>query len=98
MKFLSIQDSRNITNSNTFCDVCAQARQHKLPFTKSQIHTTTLFELVHVDTWGPYNTPTHEGYKYFFTIVDDFSRATWTFLLTTRRDTSYALKKFYSND
>lgn len=56
------------------------------------------FYLIHVDTWGPYHTPTQEGYKYFVIIVDDFSRVTWTFLVTTKRVAGLVLKKFCSND
>ncbi|XP_074377072.1 uncharacterized protein LOC141718593 [Apium graveolens] len=31
------------------CDVCAKARQHRLPFPKSSIHTIAKFELLHID-------------------------------------------------
>lgn len=52
------------------------------------------FELVHVDTWGPYKTETYNGYTYFLTIVEDFSRSTWTFLLKNKREASNHLKNF----
>lgn len=94
MKLLSLQNSGNIVDCSMFYNICPQARQHKLPFPDSKSHTTTLFELVHVDTWGPYHTSTHEGHKFFLTIVEDFSRATWTFLLTTKKDATFALKNF----
>lgn len=58
------------------CDICPLARQHKLPFPNSSITSKETFELSHIDTWGPYKTPTYDGYKYFLTIVDDFSRGT----------------------
>ena len=31
------------------CLICSKARQHRLPFPYSQIHTTHVFELVHID-------------------------------------------------
>ena len=34
------------------------------------------FSLIHVDVWGPYSVNTHDGYKFFLTIVDDASRST----------------------
>lgn len=74
LKFL--HDSINTFNSSFICDVCPQARQHRLPFPHSQINTNSIFELIHVDIWGPYHTLTHQGYRYFLTIVDDYSRAT----------------------
>ncbi|GJZ10789.1 retrovirus-related pol polyprotein from transposon TNT 1-94, partial [Tanacetum coccineum] len=42
------------------------------------------FELIHVDLRGPYKAPALNGAHYFFTIVDDFSRCTWTYLLHTK--------------
>lgn len=47
-----------------------------------------------MDTWGLYKTPTHNGFKYFLTIVDDFSRETWTFLLSTKANVFTILKHF----
>ncbi|XP_019258315.1 PREDICTED: uncharacterized protein LOC109236575 [Nicotiana attenuata] len=49
---------------------------------------------VHIDTWGPYSTPTHSGAKYFFTIVDDYTRATWTHLLGAKSNAFDLLKAF----
>ncbi|GJW25179.1 ribonuclease H-like domain-containing protein [Tanacetum coccineum] len=40
-----------------------------------------LGDLVHLDLWGPYKMASKEGFKYFLTIVDDFSRAVWVYLL-----------------
>ena len=64
------------------CLVCPYAKQTRNVFPKSSIKSTACFELLHVDLWGPYNTTTIDGKKYFLTIVDDFSRVTWLFLLS----------------
>jgi len=66
------------------CAICPKARQQRLPFPLSTITTSFPFELVHVDTWGPYHTKTHACHRFFLTIVDDFTRATWTHLMTTK--------------
>lgn len=58
--------------------ICPLARQPRLPFSDSSSHSTSLFQLIHVDTWGPYHIQTYSGVKYFLTIVDDYRRATWT--------------------
>lgn len=78
------------------CDICPMARQCKPPFPLSSINTTHCFELLHVDTWGPFSTPTYKGEKYFLTIVDDFSRCTWTFLLSSKSDSFPTLKHYLS--
>ena len=41
-----------------------------------------MFELLHIDIWGPYRIATYDGFKLFLSIVDDFSRATWVLLLS----------------
>ncbi|XP_060211652.1 uncharacterized protein LOC132639200 [Lycium barbarum] len=74
--------------------ICPLARQTKLPFPQSSIKTKNIFELIHIDTWGPYKTATYNGFKYFLTIVDDFSRAIWTYLLSAKSNAFSMLKYF----
>ncbi|XP_075108915.1 uncharacterized protein LOC142180748 [Nicotiana tabacum] len=76
------------------CDICARARQVKLPFPSSSMSTKDIFELIHIDIWGPYKKPTHDGYRYFLTIVDDYSKGTWTYLLSTKSNAFTVLKQF----
>lgn len=47
-----------------------------------------------MDLWGPYKTPTHDGHKYFLTVVDDLSRYTWIFLLRLKSDVCIIIQKF----
>lgn len=70
------------------------ARQSNLPFFINSITTKNYFDLIHIDTWGPYKVTTNKGERYFLTIVDDFSRSTWTFLLSSKSDAFPALKSF----
>ena len=39
-----------------------------------------------MDVWGPYSVPTLDGFKYFLTIVNDATRATWLFLMKSKSD------------
>ncbi|XP_074322791.1 uncharacterized protein LOC141659762 [Apium graveolens] len=88
----------NIDNASvsaiSMCDICAKARQHKLPFSRSTIHSIAPFELIHVDLWGPYSISTYNKNKYFITIVDDFTRATWTHLLSCKSSAFDIIKQF----
>ncbi|XP_075086103.1 uncharacterized protein LOC142168841 [Nicotiana tabacum] len=43
------------------CTVCPLAKQSRLPFILSNICYFHPFDLVHVDVWGPYRVPTHDG-------------------------------------
>ena len=54
------------------------------------------FDLIHCDLWGPFSTLTIDGYKYFLTIVDDFSRCTWIYLMKTKSETQVLLPQFYA--
>lgn len=53
-----------------------------------------LFELIHIDVWGPYHTRTHQGHRYFLTTVDDYSRLTWTHIISTKSNAFSILKAF----
>lgn len=65
-------------------DVCCQAKQTHIPFPRSSILANDCFNLIHCDIWGPYPISTLFGARYFLTIVDDFSRATWVYLFTDK--------------
>ncbi|KAK9751103.1 hypothetical protein RND81_02G242200 [Saponaria officinalis] len=56
------------------CEVCHRAKHVRDSLPSSSNHSTQSFALVHCDLWGPYDSPAHCGGRYFFTLVDDFSR------------------------
>ena len=79
---------------NKDCPVCPIAKQCKLPFNDSNSYASTVFELLHLDVWGPYHMASTHGCKFFLTIVDDHSRATWVFLMSTKQQVYTIFKKF----
>ncbi|KAH0680446.1 hypothetical protein KY284_021531 [Solanum tuberosum] len=72
------------------------AKQTRLSFPSSNIKTTCCFDLVHMDLWGAYRVLTMNGNEYFLTIVNDFSRVTWVFLLKFKTDVFVQMKHFLS--
>lgn len=58
----------------------------KLPFPLSKSYASALFDLIHLDIWGPYKEVTRGKYRYFMTIVDDHTRHTWVYLLQHKSD------------
>ncbi|GKC26996.1 ribonuclease H-like domain-containing protein [Tanacetum coccineum] len=74
----------NIDNKS--CEICLKAKQTREPFPLSEHKSTALGELVHLDLWGPYKVVSKEGYRYFLTIVDDYSRAVWAYLLKEQEE------------
>lgn len=71
-----IVNNHIIPNKNSPYCICLLAKQHKLSFPIDSHKSSTLFEWVHWDIWGPCYTMAYDGSKYFLTIVNDFSRAT----------------------
>ncbi|PWA90678.1 hypothetical protein CTI12_AA098680 [Artemisia annua] len=76
------------------CLSCPMAKFTKLPYSLSESQSSEIFDLVHIDVWGPYKVPTNGKFRYFLTVVDDCSRATWTHLLVNKSDSFVALKDF----
>lgn len=76
------------------CDICFRAKQCRTEFSLSINKSKEVFELVHVDLWGPYRTQSLCGSYYFLTIVDDFSRGVWVFLLADKTQVQQTLKDF----
>lgn len=77
------------------CEICSLARQTRLPFPHSVSRSTSSFQLLHVDVWGPYKWETFDGMRYFLTIADDYSRWTWIFLMRLKSDVLMLLKHFF---
>ncbi|KAL4323895.1 hypothetical protein GQ457_11G003570 [Hibiscus cannabinus] len=81
-------------NKNDLCTICPLAKQKHLSFPVSSTVTKAPFELVHYDIWGPYRTQTYDNFRYFLTIVDDYSRSTWTYLLKQKSDVISIIPSF----
>jgi len=57
-------------------------------------HTSKIFDLVHIDIWGPCFTPSLYGHKYFLTIVVDYSCYTRINLMHKKSKTHLHLVNF----
>ena len=82
---LHLPKDKHVKHSDA-CHVCHLSKQKWLPFVTRNHICNKPFELIHIDTWGPFSVPTVDGYKYFLTIVDDYSRATWFYMLKQKSD------------
>lgn len=78
------------------CNTCHKAKQQRLSFTSSSSRATSVFDLVHVDLWGPYKHRSMNNESYFLTIVDDYTRATWTLLLTDKTQVFPKITVFFN--
>lgn len=64
------------TDEDHHCKVCHLSKQKHLPFVSHNKLSDNPFDLRHIDTWCPFSIPTHDGYRYFLTIVNDCTRIT----------------------
>jgi len=79
------------------CDICHFSRHKKLSFVLSKSHSSSKFELLHLDIWGPLAISSVHNHRYFLTIVDDFSRFVRTILLKSKSEVSQHVKIFIQN-
>lgn len=82
--------------SNKSCDICLRAKQSRDKFCVSEHKANDIFELVHCDLWGPYRNPSSCGAFYFMTIVDDYSRHVWIYLLADKKEVPRMLANFFA--
>ena len=76
------------------CDICFRAKQTRSVFHDSFNKALEPFSLIHCDVWGPYRTLSSCGAAYFLTIVDDYSRAVWTYLMLEKSQVKDLIKNF----
>lgn len=93
--------SHFISNLNTFVnnkphEICPLAKQARFPFPLSNRNSIAPFDLIHCDIWGNFHTASLLGAHYFLTIVDDYSKCTWLFLMQNKSETRLLLKSFIS--
>ncbi|KAG8660798.1 hypothetical protein MANES_02G195350v8 [Manihot esculenta] len=81
--------------ADLICSVCPIAKQTRIPFSTSRISTKEVFDLLHVDLWGPYHLKSITNVVYILTIVDDFSWFCWTYMLKSKEQVFSALKNFF---
>ena len=93
LKKMNFLPENEFQNSLSFCDTCVLGKQHRVSFptpTTENISTSVL-EYLHMDVWGPAFVSTHSRSVYFLSVIDDFSRKVWCFLLKQK---SKVLEKF----
>ena len=77
-----------------FCPTCVLGQQHRLSFLKGTHLAKACLEYVHANLWGLTKVQTHGGNKYFLSIIDDFSRKVWIFLLKSKDQTLESFKNW----
>ena len=74
-----------------FCENCIFGKAHRSKFLKGMHISKQPLDYVHADLWGPEQVPSLSGGRYFMSIIDDYSRKVWIYILKTK---DQALEKF----
>jgi hypothetical protein len=81
-------------NPDPVCEACKAGKMHADPFPNSTSRASKPLQLIHSDVHGPVKVPTHSGYRYWVTLIDDFSCFKAVYLLKQKSETFAAFKQF----
>lgn len=77
-----------------FCENCVLGKSHKVGFDTAKHTTQAPLDYLHSDLWGPTNTQTMSGGRYFMSIIDDYSRKVWLIILKTKDEAFCKFKEW----
>ncbi|CAL9006938.1 unnamed protein product, partial [Prunus brigantina] len=86
----SILPPLNHDSQKEICIECVKGKLTNLR-KKGAIGSKGVLEIIHTDICGPFPNPTHDGFTYFITFTDDFSRFGHVYLI---KEKSSALDMF----
>lgn len=83
------------TQTKEICSGCLMSKQTRRPFpAKANYSADKVLRLVHGDLCGPIEPTTTGGNRYFFLLVDDYSRYMWVYFLKSKDEAFGVFKKF----
>ena len=69
------------------CESHQLGKHHRSSYSsRDGIPSSTPFDLLHYDVWGPSRTPSISGHLYYILFVDDYTRVSWVYLLYDRSE------------
>ena len=81
--------------SSIECESCQLGKHTRSSFPKKLNNRATfMFDVVHLDNWGPSRISTNLGFQYFGTFIDEYYRYTWLFLIKSISELFTIFQKF----
>ena len=81
--------------SEFHCESCELGKHHRSSYpSRTGPPTHRPFDLVHCDVWGPAPHTSPTGGKYYMVFVDDYTQASWTYILKSRKEVLSRVQHF----
>ena len=81
--------------SNHLCRNCVAGKHNRSSFpNESEYRASKRLQLIHGDICGPVQPSTVGGIRYYFLIIDDYSRLMWVAFLKEKSDAFQHFKSF----
>lgn len=94
LKLKKMADGIDFTNEKFSCELCIKSKHSRTPFKGKLPKAKRIFELIHIDTCGPFDTPTHDGKNYYVAILDDYSHYSEVYLMRCKSEASDIVKEY----
>ena len=94
LKFLFPKITENLAKPHMFCTICPLGKHTRNVYPKSFCKSQKPLELLHIDVWGHFRYKTRTNCSKFITIVDDFRKMWWIFLIKQKSEFTDVFKNF----
>ena len=91
--FPSLLSNKNVSTFR--CEDCELGKHHRTSFYPSNNKSSVPFSLIHSDVWGPSRVVALKGHRWFVSFIDDFSRATWIYMMKDKSEVNLIFKNFH---
>lgn len=82
-------------SKDRLCSACEKGKHHKSTFKSKQFSSISeVFQLLHMDLFGPVSIASLGGKRYALVIVDELSRYTWVFFLKNKSEAASEIINF----
>jgi hypothetical protein len=82
------------SKADPICEPCLAGKMVADPFPSSSHKSTHLLQLIHSDVHGPIRTPSHSGFIYWVTFIDDSGRFRAVFPMKKKSEVLFNFKRF----
>ena len=77
-----------------FYETCAYGKSSRVKFGTGIQRSKGTLDYIHSGLWGLARTQSHSGSRYFMSLVDDYSRKLWVFILKNKSDALMCFKQW----